>query len=231
MLRKQHRRDWTTGFNTKYKPKALGQGDRMFKINKHVKNLALVVLLVLPPTLLTQSCVSVPETNLPDMLKNVKDWVVATDPTIQKVPEQVTPAKPDPKELLTTKLVGIFTYIAIISILASVLIFAAGTVIPLLADLQLGRIAGGIALGSLGVVYAAAWIWWFIGVTFWGTVLYLGYRIFKLAKEKALFKGIMEELASNFDDTEGEDKLSVEAKDQYLINRHKGVRKVVTKEQ
>lgn len=161
--------------------------------------------------LLFTSCVNAP--TIPD-LKPLVDTPITELPVFEKAD--------NPTEQLQNNLVVVFTWLSIISAIGGVIAFAVGRSFPLIGDLQLGRTLGLIAIGSMGVVYATKWMWWIIGGTFWICLIYFLFRLARILKEKRYAESIVENLATHFDDPEGADKLSEDAKLSHLMNRSKG---------
>ena len=128
-----------------------------------------------------------------------------------------------PRERLTNDLEAYLIWATIAATLGAILSLALSFKIPGLSHVAYicGLVAGGCAMA----VYALEWIWLIIGVCFWGLIAWGAYHIYKRGKEINEKDGIVEELAANFEDPDGEHKLSHKARNIQLIHRRKGVKK------
>lgn len=136
----------------------------------------------------------------------------------------ITKAVPEtPRERLTNDLEVYLSWAAVAATLATILTFALGWKIPGLHHVSF--ICGIVAASCAMAIYALGYIWLIIGVSFWSLIAWGAYHIYKKSKEIKKHMGIVEELATNFENPNGEELLSSEADYHYKRHRSKGIKK------
>ena len=128
-----------------------------------------------------------------------------------------------PRERLANDLEAYLIWATIAATMAAILSFALSFKVPGLSHVS--YICGIVAASCGMAIYALEWIWLIIGVSFWSLIAWGGYHLYKKSKEIKENAGVIEELATHFEDEQGEDKLSHKARNIQLIHRRKGVKK------
>ncbi len=123
------------------------------------------------------------------------------------------------QEQLTVELGLTMRYGAIVCIIATIALFVLSFKIQALAHLCV--LTGSGAVLCTITLYSLSYIWFIAGALFWGLVIYAGFKIYNLIKERNEERELSKELAMHFDDTEGHNKLSEKAKGKYIENKDK----------
>jgi len=87
---------------------------------------------------------------------------------------------------------------------------------------KIGAYVGLAGLACMVGVYSIPWIWYPVAVLFWGGLICLVIFIIRTFQKHKDNDHIIEELGKHFDDPEGHEKISEEARKAYLPHRYKG---------
>ena len=141
-------------------------------------------------------------------------------PVIEQAQEQKKEEPQTHKEKVIDTLGDYLVYGATVGLLGALLcLIASFKIPPFIHAAYLLGLTGGSCLVS---IYALDYIWLIAGTVFFMVVAWGVYHLYMKAQEIKEHKEIQEELATHFDDPNGENNLSEKAKNIQLIHRHKG---------